>query len=239
MKFFTAYNKLYQEAAKTTFKAVWNHHPDAEIHAVCSSDVDFEIPGVTYYYHDPKINCVINDNATGKGYNNIVYNFIYAIDLLPIDKAILLPIDCLILDDVTELYDSPTGESGFACIPLIKISAAHKVSGMMKHWSNGYVIDEKLNDNQAFNTGSMLFDFDKLRKNNAFEQLEKLIIDYQMSEMAAFCIYANDEWVRLDNKFGVRSDFINDLSGVKILDYAGQYKPWLNKGKHINTWKSI
>ena len=75
MKFFTAYNKLYQEAAKTTFNAVWKHHPEAQIHAICASDVDYEIKGVKYYYHDPKIDCAIVDNSTKKGYNNIVFNF--------------------------------------------------------------------------------------------------------------------------------------------------------------------
>jgi lipopolysaccharide biosynthesis glycosyltransferase len=237
MKFFIAYNKLYQDAAKTTFNAVWTHHPEAEIHAVCSSDVDHEVKGVHYYYHDPKIDCKIIDNATNKGYNNIVYNFIYAIDILKIDKAILLGVDCLVLGDVSELYNSPTGESGFACIPMLNASASKTWAGMMKHWSNGYKVEDDKKDLQAFNTGSMVFDFDKLRKNNAFEKLEKLIKDYNMSEMAAFCIYADDKWVRLDNKYGVRSDFNTDLKDVKILDYAGKHKPWKKQGKNVAIWE--
>ena len=236
MNYILAYNKLFQEPAKTTCKAIWLSNPEAEIYAVVSSDVDDFIDGVKYYVNDPQIECVIINNTTGKPYSNIVYNTVYCLEILPIKKGILLDIDQIVLKDMSELWNSPTGESGIAAIPLIKQSSSRTMRGMMQNWSNGYVIPAEHNDRQTFNPCSFLMDFEKMKKNKCFEFVEKFIREYHCSEMAAYNVYADDKWVRLDNKFGARSDFTTDLTSVVCLDYAGEHKPWTGRGRNVDVW---
>jgi lipopolysaccharide biosynthesis glycosyltransferase len=233
-----AFDGNYAPYAGNPVRSIQHYHPDAGIFAVVTSDVTERLPGVKYYVYDPEFRCNIRNGITGKVFPPVVYNFIKAVDLVECDRAILMPVDCVLCNPADELFNSGVGASGLACIKMNRKSNSYNMQKMMSNWSNGFNIKRSLYHHPSFNTGGMVFDFRVMRAQGGFEKLHKLMMDYGMSEMAALCIYAEDKWEQLPDRFCARNEWIDNTEDVIILDYAGANKPWntKHKPKHRGEW---
>ena len=236
--FFMAFDANYAPYAGNPVRSIKHFHPDARIHAVITPDVKERIDGVEYSVYNPKYVCKIKNGITGKVFPPVVYNFIKAVDIVDLDRAILMPVDCVLCNSADELFETEVGESGLAAVAMNKKSSSHNMQKMMANWSGGYSIEPRLYNHPSFNTGGMVFDFKIMREQNAFPILHKLMMEYGMSEMAALCIYAEDKWKALEDRFCARDTWIKHTKDVVILDYAGACKPWVkkHKPKHRKEW---
>lgn len=94
----------------------------------------------------------------------VVYSYCYFQDILPqnVDKALMLEGDCLVLENLRELYDTDLTGQYFAAADDLQSKWLKKKLGMRPE--SPYV-----------NSGVILFNFDEMRRDHASEKITEII----------------------------------------------------------------
>lgn len=188
-----------------------------------------------------------------KTYNHFskeMYYRIFASEFLPrtISRILWLDADVLILKDLKQLFNCDLqGNSIAVCShrekdnedPLVNRKAIERL-GMQEN-------------DIYFNSGVLLMDLDKIRKNFQKERVLELI--YEKSDMLIYpdqdilnILYQHDklmlDWkvynfqIHFDWKFPNEKDYLKN--NVVIIHYAGHFKPWKYNSYHFSYkyyWK--
>ncbi|WP_368264014.1 glycosyltransferase family 8 protein [Enterococcus innesii] len=154
------------------------------------------------------------------------------------DDCIYLDGDLLFLKDVKNLWELKNSDFSIQAVRAANYTQDHKFLGLK---------DEE----ETFNTGVMILNLNKMRRENSTDKLIDFLIKYNsrtlLNDQAAFNAIFKDDWDKLDMKWNV---FVqNFIHGSKYLNYSqkeiqesrknpyivhfnGAIKPWFKYSGH-------
>jgi hypothetical protein len=231
-KVLITYNRKYQEPAGNCIRSIQSCGGD--VYAIVSSDVDKLYKGVEYIKHDPNMyhcnfpGCEIN--------SDIVYNYIFAIDLLPTGKYIIMGVDQIAVQNLERLYSFETADSGIAAISIENYKRKKNpptVGYMMKNFSDN-TFKEYSPEAEGFAGSSMVIDTEKIKDCKGHKLMVAMLRAHKMSEMAAFNAYANGDFIKIPKKWAVSANY-EKSDDIGTLDWHGE-KPWKGKRPYQAYW---
>lgn len=183
----------------------------------------------------------INDNVATKNHvSKAAFVKIHLPNILTEQKKVIfLDSDLLVLKDIKLLWDE-----------FNKTDKTLSASWDPEYYFDNHVLGLEEKD-QTFNSGVMLLNLEKMRKNNDVEKLSLFIREKnhltKLNDQAAFnAVYANN-WNRLDNKWNVQYSYYFEKSkkiGLKpsqlnelkrnpsIVHFTTHSKPWDFRNNH-------
>jgi len=154
--------------------------------------------------------------------------------ILPeINKIIYLDIDLVVNEDLTALYNMETSKKGICA----KSCVSHRYKTMerqVKEWGIkkenviNCLLPRKIKLNvKCFNSGVMVLDLEKLRKNN-FEQMSRFLIKnfiFSFHDQLLFNIYTGGDYKELPGSWNI---FVGQSEPhiKNIIHWVGPKKPW-------------
>lgn len=178
-----------------------------------------------------------------KKYNNIKnllsYTTISSLDrfLIPsiinLDKVIYLDVDLVVNDDLIELYELPTPDTGIAARRSIHKDFLNNFS-IIKSWvvkEEQKILFKDLEDLgsnlncKCFNSGVMVLDLNKLRKNNFEKFVFSLTDKYGIPDQITLNAFASGNYFELNSTWNCFANQEKILEH-KIIHWAGPDKPW-------------
>ncbi|MFQ6577799.1 glycosyltransferase family 8 protein [Enterococcus casseliflavus] len=164
---------------------------------------------------------------------------IYLPNLLQsLDKVIYLDSDLILLDDIEKLWDLD--------IQDFKIGAV---------WNPDYKDDNKYMEipanTETFNSGVMILNLDKMRKDNSSEKLFDFLVKKnhltRLNDQAAFNAIFYNDWMELPIEWNMQYKFFTEkaslyskkkdeivyaLKNVSIVHFTSNSKPWQFRNTH-------
>jgi len=151
-------------------------------------------------------------------------------DIIKEKKVLYLDLDLIINLDLSEIYKLDCGETG------IRLRNHNNV--LRKRWWPRYMWKEIMSlpreKRKSGNSGVMLLDLEKLRKNNFIEKCLKLHAKHPGgSDQYIINLYTITKQELLEPRFNIFADegHLIDENENFIFHWCGGYKPWINKNK--------
>lgn len=152
--------------------------------------------------------------------------------ILPeVDKILYLDCDVIVTESLSELFSTD----------ISNYYAAGVIDTAMK--SSGWV--PELNGNKYFNAGVLLFNLDKIRKDNIEKKFEEYtkneFENIRVGDQQIINVVCQGKIKEVDSKWNVQSsNFVNRsdyTKSPKIVHYIGRQKPWIFGS--MNYWKNL
>lgn len=161
-------------------------------------------------------------------------------ELLPkdISRTIYLDADLLVQCDISELFKIDIADKPLAAVPDLGIMTSKR---SMREKSKTLGIEK---NSPYFNSGVLIIDLEKWRKNNYANKLSELVKthNFRHHDQDALNMLFYNNWYALPLEFNLippvfelplktlfskyRKDAINAINNAKIIHYAGGHKPW-------------
>ncbi len=199
---------------------------------------DFEIK---YYAQNKKLHHEQRNDTRADIPMVTNYRMMISSILKDIDKIIFMDADLIIVDSLSELWNTNIDNYYMACCPSTEEGASY------------YQRSLDIPDNYKYcNTGVMLANLKLWRQNHIedllFEKEKKYRGIYKYYDQCIFNITLYDKILYLNQKFNFRpavwdnkkalSKFHKDKNNPVIIHWASPYKPWNNKNvKHFDDYK--
>ncbi|GMO56853.1 MAG: hypothetical protein Ta2D_02080 [Rickettsiales bacterium] len=143
------------------------------------------------------------------------YNRLLIPQITKLNKILYFDVDLVVLSDVLELYEENLDDKIIAC-----------TFEQIRNGVDGYKISE-------FNTGVMVMDSEKWRRNNITKECFEVAKKYKGKLHAADQsilnkVFENENYKKLDKKWNVNSSFDKNQDIMNIRHWAGDIKPWIS-----------
>ena len=147
------------------------------------------------------------------------------------DKALYLDSDLIVCDDLSELYNTDIKDFYAAAVHEQKsfFKSALELNNKTIEMEDYLVNKLNITDSSYFNSGVMLLNLDKMRKNNVQEKF----LDFLYKKYPFFfcdqCVLnsiLHGKVKFLDRKYNVAYSNFNANNVISIIHFAGLNKPW-------------
>jgi lipopolysaccharide biosynthesis glycosyltransferase len=192
----------------------------AKLEAFCNGVIPHRyVPFVPDVKTEP-LECHVQSIAT--------FSRLFAPRLLPdVHKVIYLDVDTLVLTDLAPLYAHETGDCGLAGVLDLYDSTlrAQLTSFYLSKPHVGYVDPAT----PAFNSGVLLMDLDKMRREAALPTMLGMLERNYMLDQPLLNLYSNGRFRMIDRSWNVSANHLERLppnQRLGILHWHGPEKPW-------------
>jgi lipopolysaccharide biosynthesis glycosyltransferase len=157
--------------------------------------------------------------------------------ILKVPKIVYIDIDCVVCDDIEELYEHPTGDCGIAAKQSIRKGYLTNIEYAKSTQINHSYLEKLSGEHPNFNAGVMVVDLDKLRKNKAQETTLNLVRATRCNDQIALASYSQGRFERIPSRWNTWVG-IDERTIEKpgILHYVGGVKPWKGNTPLIEKW---